>query len=215
MDAPTFPEANHPIVQSLEHHSDGELLDLFKRYPDSGRYFVALFCRYNPLVYALVRRSAPSPVQRDYLFAQIWQRIFRELGALSLSGVLNRDGDEFTLQNWLINMTALAINQADLPAVESIHYSLSAAPPPLWCYLQSAIDRQEPVGRFAAIAAQTFHWSEPRIAAYLQAEGENLSPAAVRVKLRQTYRAIEDALPQDIRAIYLVEVESLRLSSGG
>ncbi|MEB3118342.1 MAG: hypothetical protein VKL01_08245, partial [Limnothrix sp.] len=101
--------------------------------------------------------------------------------------------------------TALMVNQAELPPVESIHYSLTAAPPPLWCYLQSALDRQDPTARLMVLMAQTLHWSEPRIAAYLQAEGESLSPAAVRAKLRQSYRALESALPPDIRAIYLGE----------
>lgn len=206
MDAPSFHECRHPIVQSLNQHSDSELLDLFKRYPDSGRYFVALFCRYNPIVYSLVRHSAPSDAQADYLFAQIWLRIFRELPTLDLErarATRMDSADEFTLQNWLINMTALMVNEAELPPVESIHYSLTSAPPPLWCYLQSALDRQDPTARIMVLMAQTLHWSEPRIAAYLQAEGESLSPAAVRAKLRQSYRSLETALPPDIRAIYL------------
>ncbi|MEM9246700.1 MAG: sigma-70 family RNA polymerase sigma factor, partial [Cyanobacteria bacterium P01_F01_bin.153] len=58
MDTPTFPEANHPLIAALANRSDLELLDLFKRYPDAGRYFVTLFCRYSPIVYTLVRHSA-------------------------------------------------------------------------------------------------------------------------------------------------------------
>lgn len=208
MEMPNCPECQHPLVQALSHHSDLDLLDLFQHYPDSGRYFTAIFCRYSPIVYTLVRHSAPSPVQADYLFAAIWQRIFRELVGLDLRGIAAApdSGEEpFTLQNWLINITALAINQADLPAVESINYSLEAAPPPLWCYLQRALERQEPLVRLAIVLSQSLHWSEPRIAAYLQAEGEDISPAAIRARLRQGYKSLENALPPDIRAIYLGE----------
>jgi hypothetical protein len=53
--------------------------------------------------------------------------------------------------------------------------------------------------------AQTFHWSETRIAAYLQAEGEQISPAEVASSLQEGYQMLEDKLPADIRAIYLGE----------
>jgi hypothetical protein len=59
--------------------------------------------------------------------------------------------------------------------------------------------------RLMVVMAQTFHWSETRIAAYLQAEGEEISPAQVRVQLQEGYQLLEAALPEDIRAIYLGE----------
>jgi hypothetical protein len=52
---------------------------------------------------------------------------------------------------------------------------------------------------------QTFHWSETRIAAYLQAEGERISPLEVADFLQSGYCMLEDKLPIDIRAIYLGE----------
>jgi hypothetical protein len=55
------------------------------------------------------------------------------------------------------------------------------------------------------VMAQTFHWSETRIAAYLQAEGEEISPAQVRILLQQGYQLLQAALPEDIRQIYLGE----------
>lgn len=53
------------------------------------------------------------------------------------------------------------------------------------------------------LMAQSFHWSETRIAAYLQAEGEVFSPAEIRVQLLKGYQLLEATLPEDIRAIYL------------
>ncbi|MHC0064057.1 sigma-70 family RNA polymerase sigma factor [Nostoc sp. UIC 10890] len=204
MQIPHFTEANHPLVKSLFHHSDHELLTLFQRYPDAGKYFTVIFCRYSPIVYTLIRHSARSPVQADYLFALTWRHIYYELGGLNLTD--SESGEEtLTMQNWLINMTAFCINEIKLPPTEAIHYSLQATSPPLWCYVQQALDQLPPVLRLIVLMSQTFHWSETRIAAYLQAEGEAIAPNEVANFLQEGYRMLEDKLPTDIRAIYFGE----------
>ncbi|HBE17997.1 MAG TPA: RNA polymerase subunit sigma-70 [Cyanobacteria bacterium UBA11149] len=203
MQIPHFSESHHPMIKSLSHLSDRELVTLFQRYPEQGKYFVTIFCRYNPIVYTLVRHSARSPVQADYLFALTWRHIFYELRGLDLREETTSDANSF--QNWLINMTAICINQADLPPVESIHYNLKSAPPPLWCYLEQALDQLLPALRLMVVMAQTFHWSETRIAAYLQAEGEVMSPQSVRIQLQEAYQLLESGLPEDIAAIYLID----------
>ncbi|MEH2382646.1 MAG: sigma-70 family RNA polymerase sigma factor [Nostoc sp.] len=204
MQIPHFPEANHPLVKSLFHHSDDELLTLFQRYPDAGKYFTVIFCRYSPIVYTLIRHSARSPVQADYLFALTWRHIYYELGGLHLTD--SQSGEQaLTMQNWLINMTAFCINEIKLPPTEAIHYSLQATSPPLWCYVEQALDQLPPVLRLMVLMAQTFHWSETRIAAYLQAEGEAIAPTVVANSLQEGYRMLEDKLPTDIRAIYFGE----------
>ncbi|MBC6432593.1 sigma-70 family RNA polymerase sigma factor [Nostoc sp. HG1] len=204
MQIPHFPEANHPLVKSLFHHSDHELLTLFQQNPDAGKYFTVIFCRYSPIVYTLIRHSARSPVQADYLFALTWRHIYYELGGLNLTD--SESGKEaLTMQNWLINMTAFCINEIKVPPTEAIHYSLQATSPPLWCYVQQALDQLPPVLRLIVLMAQTFHWSETRIAAYLQAEGEAIAPSEVANFLQEGYRMLEDKLPTDIRAIYFEE----------
>ncbi|MBW4453278.1 MAG: sigma-70 family RNA polymerase sigma factor [Nostoc indistinguendum CM1-VF10] len=204
MQIPHFPEANHPLVKSLFHHSDHELLTLFQRHPDAGKYFTVIFCRYSPIVYTLIRHSARSPVQADYLFALTWRHIYYELGGLNLTA--SESGEEaLTMQNWLINMTAFCINEIKLPPTEAIHYSLQATSPPLWCYVEQALDQLPPVLRLIVLMAQTFHWSETRIAAYLQAEGEAIAASEVANFLQEGYRMLEDKLPTDIRAIYFGE----------
>ncbi|MBW4482953.1 MAG: sigma-70 family RNA polymerase sigma factor [Tildeniella torsiva UHER 1998/13D] len=201
---PSFPECDHRLVQSLHHLSDRELVQLFQRHGDAGRYFTAIFCRYSPMVYSLIRHSARSPVQAEYLFALTWRHILHELGGVECPEAVAGEGPgAFTLQNWLINITALCINQAVVPEVETIHYSLDQATPPLWCYVEQALDRLPPVERLVAVMALTFRWSENRIAAYLQAEGESLTAAEVRHKLRLAFQHLESALPDDIRQIYL------------
>jgi hypothetical protein len=198
---PTFPECQHSLVKSLSHYSDQELLTLFQRHPDAGQYFAAIFCRYSPMVYTLIRHSARSPVQADYLVAQTWRHIFYELSGLDLR---SPDADaSFTLQSWLLNVTAICINQTELPPVEAIHYNLQSAPPPLWCYMERALDQLPPVLRLIVLMAQTFGWSETRISAYLQAEGDAMAPAEVRVRLQEGYQLLEANLPEDVRAIYL------------
>lgn len=202
MQIPHFPEANHPLVKSLFHHNDQELLDLFQHHPDAGKYFTVIFCRYSPIVYTLIQHSARSPVQADYLFALTWRHIYYELGGLDLKNTPPGQ-DALTLQNWLINITAVCINEIQLPPTEAIHYSLTATSPPLWCYVEQALDQLPPVLRLMVLMAQTFHWSETRIAAYLQAEGEKVTPAEVANFLQEGYRMLEDKLPADVRAIYL------------
>jgi hypothetical protein len=204
MQIPHFAETNHPLVKSLFHHSDQELLALFQYHPDAGKYFTVIFCRYSPIVYTLIQHSARSPVQAEYLFALTWRHIYYELGGLDLNNPLSGQ-DGLTLQNWLINITAVCINEIQLPPTESIHYSLQATSPPLWCYIEQALDQLPPILRLMVLMAQTFHWSETRIAAYLQAEGEKITPPDVANFLQEGYRMLEDKLPADIRDIYLGE----------
>ncbi|MDJ0735397.1 MAG: sigma-70 family RNA polymerase sigma factor [Nostocaceae cyanobacterium] len=204
MQIPHFPEANHPLVRSLFHHSDQELVNLFQRHPDSGKYFTAIFCRYSPIVYTLIQHSARSPVQADYLFALTWRHIYYELGGMNPKS--SQSGTEnLSLQNWLINQTAYCINEMELPPTEAIHYSLKDTSPPLWCYVEQALDQMPPILRLMVVMAQTFHWSETRIAAYLQAEGEAIAPNEVAIFLQEGYRMLEDKLPADVRSIYLGE----------
>ena len=205
MQIPRFTESNHPLVKSLFHHSDGQLLSLFQNHSEQGKYFTAIFCRYSPIVYTLISHSARSPVQADYLFALTWRHIYHEMRGLEL----RTDGEAGvnSFQNWLINMTAVCINQANLPPVESINYDLKTTPPPLWCYLEQSLDLLSPIIRLTVLMAQTFHWSETRIAAYLQAEGEMISPAEVQDYLIEGYQLLEEGLPEDIQAIYLAQPE--------
>jgi DNA-directed RNA polymerase specialized sigma24 family protein len=196
---PVFAEANHPIVKSLAQQSDQELLTLFQRYPETGQYFIALFCRYSPMIYPVVQRSAHSPVKTDYLFALVWRHLFNQLSGLDLSQL--QAGLNF--QAWLLNTTAAHMNQVELPPIEEIHYDIKAASPPFWCYLDRALDALPPDLRLIIVMAQTFNWSETRISAYLQAEGEIMSPAEIRQRLQQGYQLLEKHLPEDIRSIYL------------
>jgi hypothetical protein len=197
---PVFPEAQHSLIKSLAQQSDQALLELFGRYPETGQYFVALFCRYTPLIYPVVVRSAQTPIRSDYLFALVWRHIFNELGGIDITRFAK---ENLTFQGWLLQTTATYINQVTLPPVEDIHYDIKAASPPYWCYLDRALDELPPDLRLMIVMAQTYNWSETRISAYLQAEGEILSPFEVKKRLSEGYQALEKRLPEDIRSLYL------------
>lgn len=199
MSIPTFPEANHPLIQSAARSSDQDLLSLFQSYPDVGQYFVAIFCRYSALIYRVVQHAAKSPVQTDYLFALVWRHVFNELSGLDLAAITASGG---SFQSWLLSSTASCINLIQLPPVEEIHYDLKAASPPFWCYLDRALDELPPTLRLIIVMARTFGWSETRISAYLQAEGEVMPPAEVKRQLEKGYQLLEARLPEDIRSIY-------------
>jgi hypothetical protein len=206
MQISSFSESRHPLILALNHHSDRDLLTLFQRHPDAGKYFTAIFCRYAPIVHTLIRHSVRSAVQADYLFAVTWRHIYYELGGLDLQQ-LSSDNQPLTLQNWLINLSAVCINRVELPPVERIHYSLQKASPPLWCYLEQALGNLLPVQRLMILMAQTFHWSETRIAAYLQAEGDVITSFEVKRQLADAYQSLEAVLPDDIREIYLNQLK--------
>ncbi|MEL7355108.1 MAG: sigma-70 family RNA polymerase sigma factor [Cyanobacteria bacterium J06560_6] len=236
MQIPTFPECDHDLVKPLIHQSDYALVSSLQRSPTEGKYFTALFCRYSPVVYSLIRHSARSPVQADYLFALTWRHILNELGGIDLApfkpkgpehnpnqpseltesdanadskdakgpeGSESSESSEFSLQGWLINLTAAHINQIKLPDVESIHYVLKDAPPPLWCYTERAMENLMPKHRLMIVMAETFEWSDTRISAYLQAEGERVAPQDIRAERQLAYQSLERAIPADMRAIYL------------
>lgn len=205
MQLQTFPEYRHPLITALNHHSDQDLLTLLQRHPEVGKYFVALFCRYAPIVHTLIRHSVRSSVQADYLFAVTWRHIYYELGGLDLHEHSTEE-KPLTLQNWLIGITAACINRVELPPVEEIHYALQKASPPLWCYLEQALAQLLPIQRLMVLMAQTFHWSETRIAAYLQAEGDRVTAPEVKRQLEAAYRELEAVLPEDIRQIYLKQM---------
>lgn len=198
---PTFPEGDHALVQSLQHLSDGELVSLFHAHPEEGRYFTAIFCRYTPIVYSLIRHSTRSPVQADYLFALTWQHILHELGGVDTQAETGSSG--FTLQQWLVNLTAFCINQVALPEVPSIQYRLDQVSPPFWCYLHRALDRLSPLERLVLVMAHSFGWSQTRMLAYLQAEGEYLKPEQLQHQLHLAHQHLLEALPEDIRRLYL------------
>jgi len=131
----------------------------------------------------------------------IWRHLYYEMQGLN-PNALEAVG-EGSFQSWLVKVAGLALNQVEVPPVKTINYNLQSAPPPLWCYLEIALNKLPPLARLMVLMAQTFHWSEARIAGYLQEINEPLSVEEVKSGLQQGYQLLETALPDDIRMIYL------------
>jgi hypothetical protein len=202
MSVPEFLEAQHPLVQALSSDSDRTLVCQFQQNPTQGKYFTAIFCRYSGLTYVLIRNMARAALQSDYLFAKVWRNIFFELTYLDVGesdGVIT---DDFSLQTWIFNKAALCVNQEEAPSIESVQYVLSVAPPPLWCYLQTALDQIPALHRLALVLCQTFHWSESRILGFLEAEGQSISPETLAQTLAEAYQQFMASIPEDIQVIY-------------
>ncbi|MCA1904890.1 MAG: sigma-70 family RNA polymerase sigma factor [Cyanobacteria bacterium KgW148] len=196
MQLPDLPEGHHPLIKPLLLKGDSELLSLFQRYPTTGRYFAAIFCRYGQVVYSLTSRTTRSMVQGDFLFLKVWEYIFNELRLIS------SQTDNINLQSWIIDATGVVLNRIKVPPVEDIHYSLSETSPVFWCYLDQALQQLPGDLRLVLLLAETFKWSTVRIAAYLQAEGETTTPEDVMNLLTEAYTNILNIIPEDIQAIY-------------
>ena len=200
---PQFPESLHPTVAALADRSDLELLAAFQQFPDSGRYFIALFCRYGPLLYALVARAATEPVRVDYLFAMSWRHIFYELRGLDVYQL--ETAGEVSLRSWLVDMVGFCTQRVALPPAEAITYDLAAAPPPLWCHLESALDTLSPLERLTVLLTQSGDWDLARVAAWVAENGtETPSISDLEACSQAAYQQLERALPSDVREIYLV-----------
>lgn len=200
---PNFPETNHPLVRALLQKTDLELLTLLQQNPEQGKYFIAIFCRYSAMIYTIIQHGARSRSQCDYLFAMIWRHLYYELQELEADWF--DTADKNSLQSWLIKNTGLALQELEVPPIESINYDLETAPPPLWCYLETALEKLPPLVRLMVIMAQTFHWSETRIADYLHQQDEQITLEKVKSGLQQGYQWLETALPDDILMIYIYQ----------
>ncbi|MFN4270287.1 MAG: hypothetical protein ACK4HN_07415 [Thermosynechococcus sp.] len=202
---PMMAERQHPLIQPLLTWSDEELVRHFQEERDRGCYFVALYCRYAPLVCSVLQHHGRSPVQVDYLFAKVWHGIFFSLDLVKFTpeGVKAAEEEARSLRNWIVNRTATLI-QEDLPGIEHITYILQDAPPPLWCYLEASLAYLSPLSRLVLVTTQTFHWSLERLRAYLEVQGETYSLEELNQHLEEGLARIVEYLPPDIRQIYLM-----------
>jgi hypothetical protein len=196
---PTFAEANHEILQSLANHTDRELVSLHQLHPEQGKFFTALFCRYGAIVHSVVQQAVESQLQADYLFAIAWRQIFAELGRVQLA----TDPEATNWQNWLMDITGGTIDRVEVPAPAQIRSTLTAAPPPLRCYLERGLDAIPPLSRLIVVMTQSLKWNEQRISAYLQGEGQKIPTADIPTYLATGYQQLEATVPKDIRDIYL------------
>ncbi|WP_173391270.1 sigma-70 family RNA polymerase sigma factor [Gloeocapsa sp. PCC 73106] len=195
MRIPQLPEANHPLIESLRNQSDLELLRQFQEYPEQGKFFTAIVCRYTPIIYILIAQAIVTPEVSNYVLAIAWRQFFYEMRGLHFNSGLD------CLQDWLIYQTGILLQEVTIPEV--ITYNLQKTPPALWCYVEQGLDTLPPLLRFILVTSERFNWNHTRIIAYLQSEGHLLSLAEITEYLEQGYQRLEWSLPEDIRLIYL------------
>jgi hypothetical protein len=199
MQLPSFPEVHEPSIRILRTLSDLKLLSLFQNSPDEGLYFVTIYSRYAAMTYVLVRNLAPTIAQIDYLFALTWRTIFHALQTLNPAD-LPEGG---TLQSWLLDVTGICIHQLDIPTSDMIQYSLRDTPPPLWCYVDLAMEKLSPKHRLLLAMAHAGQWNATLMASYLSAEGETVTAAEIPYWLDEAYNQLAAHVPEDLRGIYL------------
>lgn len=214
---PKITEIGHPLIVPLLEKSDRELLSLFQAHPNLGRYFVAIFCRYQQIIYVLTHDAARSRAQADYLFAQTWERIYRELNQkLRSQKIETINTSQNSLQNFLIDITGAVINSTDTEVIKDTAQDINNSdsdrmtPPLFLCYLNLALEELPPDLRLVLVLSHTFNWSSGRIAAYLQSEGDSVRDALSRYHVKDINELILEAnlalvrlIPQDIQEIYL------------
>ncbi|WP_156804884.1 hypothetical protein [Synechococcus sp. PCC 6312] len=211
---PPLMEYTHPLVQPLLKLSDQALVESFQQQLQQGRYFVAIFARYAPLVYSVLSHHARSQVQIDFLYAKTWQTIFVSLHAVKFTeaGVLMADEDQApvpTFRAWVLNQVAACVH-SPVPPIESISYTLQVASPPFWCYLEAALAYLPALTRLILVTTQTFHWNTERLIAFLEAEDQPITLGEISQHLQNGYQLLRDCLPGDVQTIYLSQIAPAR-----
>jgi hypothetical protein len=193
---PTFAEAHHESILALGQYTDAELIQNHLQEPEKAQYFVAFFCRYSSIVYSIIQHVAGEQIQIDYVFALAWQRVFDRLQELDDPQI-----SKIIWQQWVVNVAGELVGPQKLPAVDEISYRLSEVSPPLRCYTNRSLGLIQPLLRLVFIMGQQ-RWSSQRIAAALQAEGEDLAEMDVPLYLAEAQKSFEKTLPIDLWEIY-------------
>jgi hypothetical protein len=194
---PSFAEAHHELVQSVQHYSDAELVRSHRQEALQAKFFVALFCRYSSITYSIIQHVAGEQIQVDYLFALAWQRIFDRLEQLE-----DREIDKIQWQNWIVSTAGELVSTEKLPTSDRITYRLEEVSPPLRCFVERSLGLMQPLLRLVLIMSERWHWSTAKISSQLTAEGEDISGIDVPLYISESQKAFTKTLPIDLLDIY-------------
>jgi hypothetical protein len=194
---PSFAEAHHELVQSVQHYSDAELVRSHRQAAPQAKFFVALFCRYSSITYSIIQHVAGEKIQVDYLFALAWQRIFDRLDQLE-----DKEIDKIQWQNWIVSTAGELVSTEKLPASDRITYRLQEVSPPLRCFVERSLRLMQPLLRLVLMMSERWHWSTAKIYSQLNAEGEDISEMDVPLYISESQKAFTKTLPIDLLDIY-------------
>jgi hypothetical protein len=183
------------MVRGLASYSDYQLLELFQANPLSARYFVGLFCRYSPLVETLLPEFKSSKTQ--ILWQQyLWQHLHGWFLQVRLQP---NEGLSLSLQEEIRH----CLDEFSIPDEQSLSEGEAILSPVLNCYLMLGLTSLAPPLRFILVLHDRFHWSVPQISAQLEREGYASSVEEVQAKIEEARQLLFQAIPVDIRALYL------------
>ncbi len=192
------------MVRSLDSLSDRELVQMLQLHPESGRYSVALYCRYRALLKELVRRFCPQPAERAHYLNRLWQQFYQTwLDADDTAPQWER------LDVWITTQLPQVFPQLPAPKLPGsiepdsrLARGSAAVSPPLWCYLQQAIASLPGDLRFILVFAEVFQWQPEQISAQLAAEGYALSLEQVQQAISRSRERLLQLLPSDILSLF-------------
>lgn len=204
LDRCPWPECRSSLVRGLSIYSDYELVTHLQNDPDQGRYFIALFCRFERQVDTQLRTYPlqPTASQRHW----IWQQLFLGLSQLHIS-----NPEALTLSTWFAQQVDRLMGAVEESAKEQSEQALfsereqalAEISPVLRCYVQQALAKLPSDKRFVLVLHDTFRWSKHQILTQLRQEGVPLSAQAMLELIQEARQALFRELPGDIRALYL------------
>ncbi|MBC8120866.1 MAG: hypothetical protein H7Y22_03390 [Gemmatimonadaceae bacterium] len=169
-------------VNDLEGCTDEQLVRLGCTDP---RYLIALHCRYDGLVKALVT-GTDSPSWRA-VKQQVWIAAFDEL--------CTARANPLPVDAWLGRIAARTLT-AVVPTGDTF------LPDPLAWYLSVALRELSPSLRLILILVEVANWPEDRIARYFSERQMALGPAWVSELYQEAQRSLLERLPPQVHKLY-------------
>lgn len=179
---PTDQDQGQHAVTDLEGCTDEQLVRLGCTDP---RCLIALHCRYDGLVKALVL-GTDSPSWRA-VKQQVWMAAFDELCAART--------DLLPVDAWLGRVAAQTLT-AVVPTGDTF------LPDPLAWYLSVALRELSPSLRLILVLVEVANWPEDRIARYFSERQMTLGPAWVPELYQEAQRSLLARLPPQVHKLY-------------
>jgi hypothetical protein len=190
------------MVRGLQQESELRLVEMFQQDPLLGRVGIALFCRYDPQVTALLQQLwGAQPTAR--LWHQAWHHLF--------DGLLSDGIEDPTLwiqqkislwyQVHCIEHSVFEPGQGLDPSAPEQSEQMGRLSPVLTWYVKLALERLDPLERFVLLLKDRFGWADEHIVGQLQKEG--YPHLQIQEVLHQARYLCLEHVPPDIRALYL------------
>lgn len=189
------------FIRALSRTSDRELLEQFQQQRQTGRYFIALVCRYEQRVSELLQAYVSQSERLADYARYVWYHCFRTWQSWDLTRQRAIDLDE-----WLQTAVPTALKRLAttsrgghaLPAEIS-----SPLPVPVWCYLMQALEKIPGDLRFILVLSDVFRWTPRQIAQQLSVEGYALAETETEPFVNRARAFVWQMLPSDICSMYV------------